>query len=514
MSLLNFLSSHFLESKNLKLIGSDYTIAGSYFFSDGEFVYLRDEDGKLQGIRLSLIDKVMSLEPVPGELPEGFARMVTPQKSSEGNDSSVSAGSINVSALSNTNREKPQETGTGETHVASDVTETFEAKQQSTGATFKKFKPGDRIPLDELTQRDPRIANNWKRKAKKEAFQSALSEKVQTVLKEIETAGRAEDGYSLVAFGKIIELQPGFLFGFIDDTKDGHRYYFNRSDIADPKLRETSGSDIPVVYHRGQNHKGYAARAIMMPSSVTDSLSLAADLIKEGELITAKQVVSNVLEIYPENDSALKFKETYTAPSQEVNDSDEEGYFRGDEESREMFRFFNEGKKLMSAKDYRGAIQSFQTALDNGFKPEAGIKNIIQAYIALHSSAATPEEKEKIAREAGEFLKEYRNRLSDDLKTLFLLENFYFSTGDYTRHIDVVEEVIAVCGRNDDIPQFTFYLNKAAKSYMKLGEYDKAMDAVMDGLEADPEHPQLQRTQFELMEAMGSQETQKSKENF
>lgn len=31
---------------------------------------------------------------------------------------------------------------------------------------FKEFKPGDKIPLDELKQRDPSLADSWRRHEK------------------------------------------------------------------------------------------------------------------------------------------------------------------------------------------------------------------------------------------------------------------------------------------------------------------------------------------------------------
>lgn len=475
MSLVDFLKSDLVKNKVLKLIGKDYSVAGSFLYADEDFVVLKGKDGRLHGIRIALVDVINT----SGDL--------SPEISDKDTAGDVSFGDIG----NNTDFGSDGQTDTGEG-----------AQSDSHPRGFKEFKPGDRIPLEELAQRDPKVANTWKRKERKQSLNEELSERLDAVMNEVREAGRAEDAYSLVAFGKIIELQPGFPFGFIDDLKDGNRYYFNKSDIVDPKLLEVSGKDIPVVYYRGQNHKGYAAKSIMLPSSVTDSLELSAKLLREGEFYASRQIVTAVLDMYPENTSALNFRNAFSHNKKKQGEDFEKRGSEDEYESPEMFRFYKEGKRLMTQKDYRGAIQSYQTALDNGFRKETCIKEIAQCYIGLHSRADDPAEKKKIAKEGIEFMDEYRAQLRDNLSTLFTLENFYFALGDYERHIDIIEDVIAECGQNNDIPQYTFYLNKAAQSYMRLGEYDKAMDAVMDGLEADPEYPQLQKTQFILMEAM------------
>lgn len=478
MSLVNFLKSDLVKNKVLKLIGKDYSVAGIFLYADEDFVVLKGKDGRLHGIRIALVDVINT----SGDL--------SPEISDKDTAGDVSFGDTD----NDTDFSSEEQAGAG-----------VEDQNDSRPRGFKEFKPGDRIPLEELAQRDPKVANTWKRKERKQFLNEELSERLDAVMNEVREAGRAEDAYSLVAFGKIIELQPGFLFGFIDDLKDGNRYYFNKSDIVDPKLLEVSGKDIPVVYYRGQNHKGYAAKSIMLPSSVTDSLELSAKLLKEGEFYASRQIVTAVLDMYPENTSALNFRNAFINNNNRKggrNEDLDKNRAEDEYESPEMFRFYKEGKKLMTQKDYRGAIQSYQTALDNGFRKEACIKEIAQCYIGLHSKTEDPAEKKKIAKEGIEFMDEYRAQLRDNLSTLFTLENFYFALGDYERHIDIIEDVIAECGQNNDIPQYTFYLNKAAQSYMHLGEYDKAMDAVMDGLEADPEYPQLQKTQFILMEAM------------
>lgn len=475
MSLVDFLKSDLAKNRVLKLIGKDYSVAGSFLYADEDFVVLKGKDDRLHGIRISLVDVINT------------------------------SGDLSVGTIDNASSEGGNEEAIVDVELNMDDSSVSDEKEGNVPVVgFKEFKPGDRIPLSELAQRDPKVMNGWKRKEKRQFFNNALSERIEAVMSEINEAQRAEDGYNLVAFGKIIELQPGFLFGFIDDLKDGNRYYFNKNDIADPNLLEVSGKDIPVVYFRGHNHKGYAAKSIILPTSVVKTLDLAANLIKEGELYSAKQIVSAVLEMYPENKSALDFRDAYS--KKDRPESSERNAYEDEYESPELFRFYKEGKKLMAQKDYRGAIQSYQTALDSGFRRESCIKEIAQCYIGLHAKTYEPADKEKIAKEGVEFMNEYRHQLPDSLSTLFTLENFYFALGDYEDHIGIVEDVIAECGQKNDIPQYTFYLNKAAQSYMRTGAFDKAMDAVMDGLEADPAHPQLQKTQFMLMEAMNGSE--------
>lgn len=480
MSFVDFLNSDSLKNLNIKLIGNGYVTVGSVFFVDEDYVVLKSSNGELSGMRTSLIDYIKVADNTE-DLQSGSTK----------SPSDRSAQSFH---------ELPTASG------PSEKAHTEASNGYSTG--FREFKPGDRIPLDELAQRDPKLASGWKRREKKQYVTPDMSDRFSETMDEIRNSKRAEDDYSLVAFGRIIELQPGFLFGFIDDLKDGNRYYFNRSDIADPNLLDVSGKDIPVVYYRSRNQKGFAAKTIMLAGTVKDTLEIASSLLERGELFSARQVASIVLEIYPENTSALNVKESLNTRKEYekgYNSSSYNGYSsydNGENESLELFRFYKEGKRLLAQKDYRGAIQSYQTALDNGFRAPSCIKEIAQCYIGLYGRAETEEGRAKIAQEGIDFMDEYRDQLPDTLSTLFTLENFYFALGDYETHVDIIEDVIAECGKKNDVPQYTFYLNKAAQSYLRLGELDKAMDAVLDGLDADPEHPQLQKTQFLLMETM------------
>ena len=471
MSLIDFFKNDLVASKNLKLTGNGYSITGYYFYADEEFVVLKDANGKLDGMRIGEVRLISSVEDAP-ERPE------------------------NAKAAHGTAHPEQKEGGTwspaGSAGYAGD-----NAKKKPAAGGFKEFKPGDRIPLEELVQRDPKVVKDWKRKEKDQALNNALVEKLKVVEKEVAEAGRPEDAYELLPYGKIIKLQPSFAYGFIKDNKDVNKsYFFNRSDMVDTELMSSSGEDIEVVYYRGQNKKGNAANVVMFPSSVTETLKIASRLLREGKSHPAEQVVSVILDLYPENASALAYRGIF-----EKKEASQLAVGQNPEEANEEAKYFLEGKRLMEQNDYRGAIQSFQTSIDNGYNRESSIKEMATAYLSL-AKASEPEDQMKVAAEAKEFMDEYRSQLPDTLKTLFVLENFYFAIGYYSEHIDIVEEIIARCGQDGDMGQYTFYLNKAAQSYLRMGELDKALSAVSDGLEADPDHPLLKKTQIAINEAL------------
>lgn len=462
--MIDYIKNNFKEGDYLSITGSGSRISGYLVHVDDNLVVLRSLSGEIEGMKSGAI---------------------------------VSFSSKQRDKYSNRNKGKIKNRSeeASEPLFSKPNFSTNEPQEES----FRRFKPGDKIPLDELAHRDPTLAQNWRIRDENKARAQAVQERLLNVLSEAINARRDEDEVLIKPMGQVVELQPGFHFGFIDDLQDGQRYFFNKFDLIDPELKNLQGKDVEVIYLRSTNKKGVAAKCIHRPATIAQLTTLIKSIVVAEDLQNAKSVVEMILQVFPENITAQTLLASFQATGSEGSYTEEVGYTR--DEVSNMYAYYKEGKRMLAGKDQRGAIQAFQTALDSGYRKASCIKDIAQAYITLYAGSESPEERKKVQAEALNFMKEYENDLPRNQSTLFTLENFYFALGAYLSHIDIVEQIITECGRTGELAQYVFYLNKAAQSYLRLGELDKALDAATQGLEVEPEHPHLLKTQHSILEA-------------
>lgn len=460
--MIDYIKNNFKEGDYLSITGSGSRISGHLVHVDDNLVVLRSLSGEIEGMKSGAIV-------------------------------SFSAKQRDIYSNKNKGKIKNRPEEASELFFSKPNSSTNELQEDG----FRRFKPGDKIPLDELAHRDPTLAQNWRIRDENKARAQVVQERLLNTLTEAISARRDEDKVLIKPMGKIIELQPGFHFGFIDDFQDGQRYFFNKFDLIDPEVKSLQGKDVEVIYLRSTNKKGVAAKCIHRPATIAQLTTLIKSLVVAEDLQNAKSVVEMILQVFPENNTAQSLLASFQTTGSEDSYAEEAGGVRDG-----MYAYYKEGKRMLAEKDQRGAIQAFQTALDSGYRKASCIKAIAQAYIMLYANSESPEERKKVQEEALNFMKEYANDLPQNQSTLFTLENFYFALGAYLSHIDVVEQIITECGRSGELAQYVFYLNKAAQSYLRLGELEKALDATVQGLDVEPEHPHLLKTQHSILEAM------------
>lgn len=372
---------------------------------------------------------------------------------------------------------------------------------ESGGQSFRQFKPGDKIPLSELQQRDPALAKQWKhsdQKRRQRDLSSALTDELNLLIGSIRSEQRMEDEMMLRPQGHIIEFQPSFNFAFIDAIADGERCFFNKGDIVDNAIREEPGTQIPVLFVRTKNSKGNAAKCVHRVMSIMDAIELSGRIFGSGDVYRAMQLLSNVKEQAPDNQSVDR---VLTLIGRVKEDEDYRG---GKYKERYDYRrdeVIEMAKEAKLSKDYERAIELYQDALDRGVSTELCIKEIMQLYTSLHNMAYDTDDKAEIKERAVEFIRRYRDALPPKTGALGVLENVLYAFGLYDEHIDVVEDLISMCERKGDRSRYTFYLNKAAMSYLHLGEPEQALDACRQGLQEEPGNPHLLKTLQAITEA-------------
>ncbi len=468
--MIDYIKNNFKEGDYLSITGSGSRINGTLIYIDNRLVVLRTLSGAIEGIKA---DAIVSFSTQARD------------KYSVRRDNRDN----NISQQTTLRQTEPIHTNPiTNTSTDSDLK----------GFAFRQFKPGDKIPLDELTHRDPSLTHNWRLKRETKARSSALQEELLTLLDSTSEGSTLQENLQTIkSMGKIVELNPCFHFGFIDDLGDGQRYFFNKFDLVDDELKYAQGKEVEVIYLRTTNRKGVAAKCVHRPTSAAQLLDLVKEMIKKEEFQNAKYIVQMILNAYPQNQIARCLADAFEQASDDLLPAN-----RNPESNAEMYSYYKEGKKKLVEKDQRGAIQAFQMALSGGYRKSSCIKDISQAYISLYTGTEDEYERKRIRTEALDFMAKHRSELPKNQSTLFTLENFYFALGDYQQHIDVVKQVIVRCAEEGELAQYVFYQNKAAQCYIRLGELNKALDATTHGLEVDPEHTNLLKTRHAIMEAM------------
>lgn len=487
--MIDYINSAFGKGRNIKISGIEGEFEGTIEHIGKDFLVLKDKNDAIRGIHISAIQTFATPDAIPPKFhtypinPAGVAAKLYPTEIVEDN-------ATNTTPVSNEDAERT--TGNDEREGTEDTDNRY----------IKRFKPGDKIPLNELKQIDPGLEKQWKHSEQKKR-QREMPEEIVQKLKElfdrIKEEERPEDKEILKAEGHIIEFQPTFNFAFIDDLHDGERCFFNKGDVVDTAILQESGTNIPVLFMRSRNFKGNAAKSIHRVMSVIEIIELATRLFSTGDSYRASQVLRNAQQQYPSNESLeqiIDFIDEVKGPDTRVP------YDNRNDEGIEM------AKKAKFGKDYERAIELYKDALQRKVGIELCIKEIMQLYCSMHNQETDPEKKAEIKKEAVDFIYKYRDELPHKAGAMGVLENVYYAFGLYDDHVEIVEDLVTQAGRRGDLSKYVFYLNKAAMCYWHLNDMERSIDACKQGLEVEPGNPHLLKTLQVIMKTSGYQQNQ------
>ena len=438
--MIEFLKSNFKTGDLIEITTDSETTQGQIDFFGPDYIVLRLSNGQVKGISASSISTFASIS----------------------SDTAAETGSVPT--------EEAKET-------PSTATPQSEAEPSK---PFTKYKPGDRVPLSILAERDPSLLDDWSKKGQTKKRNEEAVEGVREAYVQAKSDSRKEDQVVVSPIGKIVQLRPSYQFGFID-TPDQRRYYFNRADLLDASLRDFSGDNIEVAFLPASNHKGLTAKAIVRPQTIDKLLDIVMERTTSGDLFRSRNLLQMIAEKYPKNQS-----------TKSILDALESVLSKGhNREETEDSQAYDEGIGHLEDKDFEAALKSFHTSIEEGVKVEQAIKQAITTYVRMYTATEELETKETTRHAALDFINEKKSNLPNNISTLFVLENAYFALGEYSAHIDVVEEVINFCAKKRDIAKYIFYLRKAAQSYYRLGDFGRALDSAQEGLEREPDDEQL-----------------------
>ncbi|MDN4754950.1 tetratricopeptide repeat protein [Porphyromonadaceae bacterium W3.11] len=323
---------------------------------------------------------------------------------------------------------------------------------------------------------------------------SSIKEEIKSIVETFIQDDPSTADILIPPMGVIVELRNTFQFGFIDDNLEGVRYFFNKNDIIDPNLKNVEGEMIEVVYQKGKNHKGPAAKNIHKSDTIGGLLQLMITHLDFGSYSDAFAIMEN---IKVSNDGNYYLDKISLLMGEILEKAKSIGY----EVNKGKNSLYSEARRRLQNKDYDSALDIYHECLNLGFRKENCIKDILQIYVTTYAQKQSEYERNIIKEKALDFLNEHIDSLPDEQSTYFTIENAYFALGEYEKHIEVAEEIVAECGRNGELPQYVFYLNKLAQSYFRIGDFEKALDAVHQGLDIEPENQHLIKTMKSIIDA-------------
>lgn len=346
----------------------------------------------------------------------------------------------------------------------------------------KTYKAGEKIPLHELEQRMTSTAPLTKQKKKVPRQKKKLTSLTGGLeaLGDLILPEREKQNKSIVSANAVIqrfsvERQGGFLHDMHGEDAHFRLNYIIDDTLKEDLLSSTGFLNISVLCTLVDSQVGKSACCIQRPKSVEAIVAQAKKCIQKKEYKTARNLLNQVLNEYPENYLAeITMRElNRLAPDYKAGNYSSE---------------YAKAKALQEEKNYYEAIRYYKKALGHNHKKESCIKDLAMLYGSLYASKVEDaEEREKMRLEAIAFMKEYVVELPQHISTWYFLENFYYSVRDFDKFLEVIDQLLEDEHIVKDTRKYTTFLNKKAAAYIQLKNTDAARAVLENVLETDPD---------------------------
>lgn len=480
--MLDYIKKNYGVGAPMEITTSEGVFTGEIEFVNEKYIVLRQDDGKVCGIAGTDIYTFKADRPVPQNLP---------QDECEKTDDAAGL-------KSDVDSEKPS----NETPADNDCEENpVEEKSSLLAENVVEPKVVGHIDLEKLQQIDPKFSRRKyfydKKEEERPADEAAVQEENQNAVGE-ETAKdekyRTDEPY-VAPKGRITYYNAERGYGFIREFNTENDLYFKQHQVVDPALYERVTRGAKVVYTTERNSLGLTANCIHLPGTVRNLLPLAEDLLDSRRFYFARGVVEHILEVDPENAEAKDMQA-------EIRDSAPAPRFVRHENhplpsSFNPYLTYSQAKRAYLSKDYEQAETLYLQALEANEKPESCIKDLVTLYVSRFKQAESEEDKKAAREKAVAFLEAHRAELPDNLTTLqFLALNYYLPILDYTKFIEIVDEILADEQIMESVSRRVFYLWQKGIALNKLGRKEEALALVEDTLKLSPRNRQLLNLQY------------------
>lgn len=284
-----------------------------------------------------------------------------------------------------------------------------------------------------------------------------------------------ENAQIVSAKGEISQVFRDKNFGFILDGKTKRNIYFSFNHVIDTDLGVFLGKYIPVVYTISKNDKGDIAKDIHKPKSISDIMKMAECEYKNGNNNTAIGLLNHILDEYPDNFSAAKYKTEI-----------EKSIPNYKSKTKVFTDYYYQAKQFDQSKNYEKAIEYYKKSLDSGVKEESCIKDMAMLYASMYKKKVQEGlDAEKERQQAADFITNHEKMLQNVTSTHYFLENLYFSLKEFEKFIQVTDILLNDRNVTKDKRRYTAYLVKKATALIQLEEYGEAEEIVDEVLALD-----------------------------
>lgn len=380
--------------------------------------------------------------------------------------------------------------------------------QVSQNNNMNGYQVGDVIPLEVLKKIDPNVnkrnrfakqkevsttvesnnitptkssqneasGNKNKSKSSNEKTKSTIVGKSFEILAPLVQETHELENLKIVpSIGTVSNIQEDRKFGFIHDSRTGHDLYFSFNDIIDNFVPSRYQG---LVYTEITNAQGYKAISIHRPGTVKDLLLMAGQQTDKGKPGVAKDIVEQILAVYPENFDAEKLlKELNGKVSHHINPINKTI-------STELYQ---KAKLLHDSKRYDEAIEAYKEAIKAHQRRESAIKDLGMLYLFLCNQTESVEKKEEFRVEAIDFMDDNAEYLPQNIVTWSYLENFYYAVREFDKFDLVTDKLLANKQIQSDSQRYVFLLNKKAASFLRRGDKNRAKQYLEKSLKVYPE---------------------------
>lgn len=323
---------------------------------------------------------------------------------------------------------------------------------------LQTYKSGDKIPLEKLNEIDPTINKRFSISKKKTSKLKTIGNSFAALSPLVSEEHEIENQKKVPAMGEIDALFPDREFGFIKDGRTQKNLFFGFRQIIEPELLSQISKHIPVIYTVSRNQIGETAINIHRPKQIGELLKMSKEYTEKGRIDAAISILNHILTEYPDNYDTITLKKEWTKQLSSYT-----------HQIKNYSNAYNDAKKYHAEKNYEKAIELYLIAI-NKDGIESAIKDLGSLYVSIYKTNNDNSYKEK----AINFMNQYVNKLSNNISTLYFLENFYYSVGDSERFISTIDLLIQAPEVQKDESKLAVYFAKKAASYIRKKDYNEA----------------------------------------
>lgn len=489
--MFDFILSQFKVGDSITLHCKNGSFTGVIAFMNNESIALKQQDGRLCGVKGEDINFFEEVNDAAGEN-DFKSQPLTPANSD------------------NQKETIQQPTASGQSSSTADkANQTLETESERatvTTTTGKTYKVGDVIPLTELERIDPKLSkrNRFGGPSSSSVVVSydvkPSSPKEETtdtepkpVSKEkpkkgitlrgdfsglkilVQDKHESDNQKILPALGEVSAYYSDRKYGFIKDYRSKGYIFFHISQVVDDELKDSIDKNAALVYTIQESHLGSKAFTIHRPLKVAALLDMAESLSRAGYSKDGLAIVEHILAEYPDNFDAdvLKDKLLKVVPSVQRGAG---GYYN----------VYTKAKEYHNNKEYDKAIEYYLKAIEKGIRVESAIKDAAALYSSLYKSEENPEKQAQIRETAMRFLSENVGKLSDNLSTWNFLEGVYYTIRDLKSFENIVDRILLDPAIKKDKKRRLILLGKKAAAYVREEEFDEAKKYIEEALKIDP----------------------------